>query len=182
MAHFLTGLRLLLVVPVGFAFAWPQSSWARWAIFIVALGIATDIADGRIARRIAAHSSFGQFFDHTTDFLFVTAGLTGTAFSRATTPLLPVLIVLAFGQYVLDSRFLHRSPVLRMSWLGRRNGILYFAPPCLVAVARSNWLIRIASPLLTVACALSYLLVVSTLLSIIDRAVASIRPRSAKTE
>ena len=176
-AHLFTVLRLLLVVPAGLAFGQPQSPWARWAIAIVAVAIATDFADGGVARRLDAQSSFGQIFDHTTDFLFVTVGLAGTALSRATTPLLPVLIILAFAQYVLDSRFLHRSPALRMNWLGRRNGIFYFAPLCLVAVARFESASRAGPPLLSAACLLSYGLVASTLLSMIDRAFASSRTR-----
>jgi phosphatidylglycerophosphate synthase len=177
-AHLFTILRLLLVVPAGLAFGRPQSSWARWAVAIVALGIATDIVDGRIARRLGSQSSFGQIFDHTTDFLFVTVGLTGTSLSHATTPFLPIFIVLAFAQYVLDSRFLHRSPALRMNWLGRRNGIFYFAPLCMVAVARAVPASRAGPPLLSTACFLSYALVASTLLSRVDRALASGRART----
>jgi len=172
-AHFFTTLRLLLVLPAGLAFGRPQSPWGRWAVVIVAVAIATDILDGEIARRLGSQSSRGQTFDHTTDFLFVTVGLAGTALSHATTPVLPVFIVLAFAQYVLDSRFLHRSPALRMNWLGRRNGIFYFAPLCLVAVARAAPASRAGPPLLWAACFLSYALVASTVFSMADRAFAS---------
>lgn len=174
-ANLLTGLRLLLVAPMGLAMGHPLSAWGHWAMAIVAVGIATDIADGKVARRAGAGTAFGQFFDHTTDFLFVTVGLAGSAASGATPPWLPILIVLAFVQYVIDSRFLHHSPALRMSWLGRRNGMLYFAPLCLVAVGRSGFAGGWGRMLLGAACALSYLLVVSTLLSIVDRGVASVR-------
>ena len=45
-----------------------------------------------------------------------------------------VLIVFAFSQYVADSYWLHRAKQLRMSFLGRWNGVLYFAPLLLIGV------------------------------------------------
>ncbi len=45
-------------------------------------------------------------FDHVTDFIFVTSGLAGLAIAGNISPLLPVLIAVAFSQYVLDSYFI----------------------------------------------------------------------------
>ena len=75
-------------------------------------------------------------FDHSTDCLFVTSGLAGAAIAGAVTPILPVLIPFAFGQYVVDSYVWHRQRQLRASFLGRWNGILYFVPIVLIAAAR----------------------------------------------
>ena len=177
-AHLFTFLRLLLVAPVALAFARPSSSLAKWALAMLVIAIASDFADGIAARRFATSSPAGMLFDHTTDCLFVTAGLTGCAISKATTPLLPAVVALAFAQYVLDSWFLHRSPVLRMSWLGRRNGIFYFVPLALVAIARSGTPQPASAYVVKAACVLSYVLVASTLLSMLDRAMASVRARA----
>ncbi|GIS51023.1 MAG: hypothetical protein Ct9H90mP25_4570 [Gammaproteobacteria bacterium] len=51
-------------------------------------------------------SARGQLFDHSTDFIFVTSGLAGCAFSGLINPYLPVLTLIAFSQYVIDSYYL----------------------------------------------------------------------------
>ena len=85
---------------------------------LVTAAIVTDYYDGKVARRTGAASAGGMLFDHTTDFLFVTAGLAGAAWGTGRVPaLLPALVVVAFSQYVLDSYFLHRQRQLRMSRL-----------------------------------------------------------------
>src|SRR5207302_11176960 len=73
-------------------------------------------------------SAAGGTFDHTVDFLFVTSGLAAGASRGAFPWLLPILVAIAFAQYVVDSYWLHRDRRLRTSRLGRYNGILYFAP------------------------------------------------------
>ena len=87
---------------------------------------------------------------------------------------LPVLIPIAFTQYVLDSYFLHRQRQLRMSYLGRWNGILYFAPLVMIAIAALHLpkLSELARVLLYPS---TVLLAASTVASIIDRAVAPLR-------
>jgi phosphatidylglycerophosphate synthase len=171
LAHCLTALRLLLVVPTAWAFAVPQNfpSWAP--LFFLLIAIATDIADGKVARAQGTASSGGQLFDHSTDCLFVSSALFGAAYAGLVTPLLPALVLFAFAQYVLDSRFLHRQKQLRMSAIGRRNGVLYFAPPLILAVA-----ILVPGFLSDVlrrsAYWFAWVLVLSTVVSIIDRALA----------
>ena len=174
MAHLLTGARLLVVIPAAFAFA----GWAPWGgvlpTLFVALAIATDYWDGVVARARGTASAGGRLFDHTTDFLFVTAGLVGAAAAGAVTPVLPVLIVVAFAQYVFDSYVLHREKQLRMSRLGRWNGILYFAPLVVIALARLPMPLPPVAPraLQSLAAAGSWVLVLSTVASIADRTLA----------
>lgn len=103
MAHLLTGLRLLAVAPAAWAFSRPDRSSAWLLVVLVAIAIATDLLDGVVARRSGAASARGMLFDHTTDFLFVTGGLAGASVAGLVPTLLPVLIVVAFSQYVLDS-------------------------------------------------------------------------------
>jgi len=175
MAHLLTGVRLLIVVPTALAFAdWAPGGPLLPAAF-VAIAIATDYYDGIVARALGTASPAGQLFDHSTDFLFVTGGLSGAATAGAVPLVLPILIVVAFTQYVLDSHFLYRLKRLRMSRLGRWNGILYFVPLVVIALARLPVPSGASGALGALALGVSWLLVASTMASIIDRAVAPLR-------
>ena len=173
MANLLTALRLLLAAPVAWAFYQPQwmAGWLLLALLLLA--IATDMLDGIVARSQGTASGNGQLFDHGTDCLFVTAGLAGCAAAGLVPAPLPLLIVVAFSQYVLDSRLVHRQKRLRMSALGRWNGILYYVPLVIVALARIDWLSGLSGPLLTMVNLLAYALLLSTILSILDRALAT---------
>lgn len=175
MAHALTALRLALIVPTAAAFARPELLAPGVVALLLGVAIATDVLDGRVARLTGTASSRGMLFDHGTDCLFVTGGLAGAAVSGHVTPLLPVLVPLAFGQYVVDSYVWHRQRKLRASLLGRWNGILYFVPLVLVAASRLTFPDGFASLLRTAASALGYLLVASTAASMIDRATTSFR-------
>lgn len=179
MAHLLTGLRLLAVVPAAWAFSRPDgvSVWVLVALMTVA--IATDYYDGAVARSTGTASPRGMLFDHTTDCLFVTAGLAGAALAGLVPALLPVLVVVAFTQYVLDSYFLHRQKQLRMSTLGRWNGVLYFAPLVQIALARLDWLPALADLAAAVVGPFSIVLIVTTVASIADRAAAPLRARAS---
>ena len=104
--------------------------WALAAgVFVAA--VATDLADGPLARRRGTASALGGVLDHTADAVFVAVTLWALAYHEAqqgidlVPGILPLFIVLAFGQYLLDSRALRGQP-LRGSWLGRANGIAYF--------------------------------------------------------
>jgi hypothetical protein len=118
-----------------------------------------------------------MLFDHGTDCLFVTSGLTGVAIAGSITPILPALIPFAFGQYVVDSYVWHRQRQLRASFLGRWNGILYFVPIVLVAASRLPFPAGFASLLRLAAGGLAYLLVTSTVVSMLDRATTPFRSR-----
>lgn len=177
MANMLSGLRLLLAVPAALAFARPEFMTPLLLVVLVSIAIATDFADGIVARRTGTASPRGQLFDHTTDFLFVTSGLAGAAVAGQVTAVLPIVIAVAFSQYVLDSHFLHRKKQLHMSFLGRWNGMLYFVPLVLIAVfrlagSRLDSVAGLADLSSTLIITLSYLLVLSTIASIVDRALA----------
>ena len=175
MANLFTSIRLLLVGPTALAFARPDFMSPLWLATALTVVIATDFLDGIVARRRKTASPRGQLFDHTTDFLFVTSGLGGAAIAGQVTPALPILIVVAFSQYVLDSYFLHREKRLHMSFLGRWNGMLYFVPLVLIAVSRLTFMADVSGIPLRLAVLLGYVLLVSTVASIIDRAVAPLR-------
>ena len=178
MAHALTAVRLLLVVPVAVAFARPEFLDPGVLLALLCVAIATDYLDGRVARMTGTASPNGQLFDHCTDFMFVTSALAGAALAGLVTPILPALIFIAFVQYVVDSYYLYRQKQLRMSVIGRWNGILYFVPLVVISVSRLS-LFRDAASLLTLtAGGLGYALVLSTVGSVIDRAVAPIRDKT----
>ena len=173
MADFLTLVRLLLALPVGWAMAEHEFLPAWVLAFFMLLAVTSDFLDGKMARTFGTASASGQIFDHTTDFIFVTSGLAGAASAGLVPGILPILITLAFSQYVLDSYFLYRQKSLRMSSLGRWNGVLYFCPLILIAGSRllesNHWA---AETVLTILRMLAWTLVVSTLISILDRAIA----------
>lgn len=180
MANLLTSIRLLLIVPVAGAMA-QRDFLADWmlALFLI-LAIVTDYYDGIVARAQGTASARGQIFDHSTDFLFVTSGLAGAAYAELVPWVLPVLIVLAFSQYVLDSHLLYHQKSLRMSFLGRWNGVFYFGPLLLIATARISPENSGLYPLLiTLSSLLAYGLIISTLFSIVDRAIAPLRHPSS---
>ena len=136
MANLLTAIRLLLVIPVAWGFADP-GLFPPWVLVVlIAVAIASDYFDGIVARATNTASARGQLFDHGTDFLFVSLGLAGLSMTGLIYPLLPLLIAIAFTQYVFDSYYLSKQKRLRMSFLGRWNGVFYFAPLVIAASAR----------------------------------------------
>lgn len=179
MANLLTGLRLLLILPVSWGLALPGAINPLMMLGMITIAIMTDIFDGKIARAQGSASSRGMLFDHATDFLFVTCGLFALAYQGVVSPLLPLLIIIAFTQYVLDSYFLHRQKQLHMSFLGRWNGVLYFVPlvsAAMVAVVAAASAGRGIDSLLTEFTTwFAYLLQVSTVASIVDRSIAPLR-------
>ncbi|MDO7640239.1 MAG: CDP-alcohol phosphatidyltransferase family protein, partial [OM182 bacterium] len=90
-ANLLTALRLALAAPVALAFALPGVMSAASLVAIILLAMATDVADGRAARRFGTASSRGMLFDHVTDFIFVTSALAGLAYAGLIGSLLPIL-------------------------------------------------------------------------------------------
>jgi phosphatidylglycerophosphate synthase len=180
-ANALTAIRLALALPIAAALADSELLAPIPLAALVALAIASDYLDGPMARRTGKASARGMLFDHTTDCLFVTGGLTGAAIGGSITPLLPVLIPLAFGQYVVDSYVWFRRKQLRASVLGRWNGILYFVPIVLITAARLPFPAGFASLLRLAARVLGYLLVASTVASVIDRATTPSETRPGAT-
>ena len=175
MANLLTGIRLLLAIPSSMAFARSEFMSAFLLLALLFIAIVTDYFDGIVARKTNTASAGGQLFDHATDFLFVTSGLAGAAYAGALNPLLPILIVVAFTQYVLDSHFYYREKQLHMSYLGRWNGVFYFVPLVLIALSRVDINVVINDLLPGLIVLLGYLLMLSTIASIIDRAIAPLR-------
>lgn len=139
------------------------------------LAVVSDIADGRIARARQKTTILGGILDHGCDALFVAALLTAYLW-RGEIPLcLPPLILIAFTQYLLDSRALQGHRLLA-SWLGRRNGVGYFV---LAGVPATRDLFALPWPDSSWVYALGWVLILSTVVSIVDRAIAFISRQRA---
>ncbi len=175
MAHLLTAVRLGLALPLAVAFARPDFLDASLVALLLAVALATDYTDGIVARRRGTASAGGQLFDHATDCFFVTAGLAGAALAGRIPLALPVLVAVAFGQYVFDSYLVHRQKRLRMSTIGRWNGIGYFVPLVVLAAARLEAVPGLTAVLMPATRLTAYALIVSTVISIADRATAAHR-------
>lgn len=143
------------------------------AAAIFAWAVASDFADGAVARRRGESSALGGFLDHASDACFVACGLAALAAAGVLTPLLPILVALAFAQYALDSRVADGAP-LRASALGRWNGIAYYV---MLGVPLVRDALGLGWPPPALVRALSWALVGSTVLSMADRAQASLRLR-----
>jgi len=137
-----------------------------YAALIYVTAIITDLADGIIARKLNEATPLGGLIDHSCDALFVVFMLGFWASQGLLTFILPLLIIFAFTQYVLDSQAL-AGQSLRTNHLGRWNGIAYFA---LAGIPIGIHLLALPGILLDAISWLAWLLVVSTCLSILDRA------------
>ena len=175
MANFLTAVRLLLTIPVAWGIAVADLLAGLTLLSFILLAVITDYFDGIVARATKTISTRGQLFDHGTDFIFITAGLIGCVYAGIINPYLPALIVVAFSQYVLDSYFLFRQKNLKMSFLGRWNGIFYFIPLVTVAFSRLSLGQDFTDVMEQITAIIAWLLLASTIASIIDRSLAPMR-------
>ncbi|MEM7366373.1 MAG: CDP-alcohol phosphatidyltransferase family protein [Pseudomonadota bacterium] len=121
--NLITGFRVLLTIPLAFA-VWSGSWWV--AAVCLAAAIGSDLLDGYIARRFNQATPLGALLDHGTDALLVTVTTTVASLEGTVTWILPLLILVAFTQYAIDSGA-HQGKQLRGSSLGRLNGLAYYA-------------------------------------------------------
>jgi len=168
-ANALSALRLAAAPGLALAIA---SGHRLAGAALLVLAIATDFADGAVARRYGEASAFGGLVDHATDATLVVLGLAALAWRGEAPPLLAPLVAVAFVQYVLDSRTLAGRP-LRASRLGRWNGIAYYV---LVATPVVRDALGLAWPGASWTVAIGWGLVASTACSMLDRLLALLRP------
>ncbi|MGQ0713904.1 MAG: CDP-alcohol phosphatidyltransferase family protein [Gemmatimonadaceae bacterium] len=93
-------LGALLGLAAGVAFASSEFGIAGWLIL---LGGAADIFDGRIARARGLANQYGEFLDSTLDRFSETFAYTGLALELAHTPWMALATVLALGGSMLVS-------------------------------------------------------------------------------
>jgi phosphatidylglycerophosphate synthase len=172
-ADVLSLFRVLVALPSAWLVV--QEQWL-WASVLVAVAMLSDLLDGPLARRSGTASAAGGLLDHSCDAVYVSSVLAGLAVSGTVPALLPLLVILSFSQYVLDSRAL-AGQKLRTSVLGRSNGIAYFVLlgvcifPRLVAptLIPPGWLYTTA-----------WVLIASTALSMLDRLWTLLRLSNSK--
>jgi phosphatidylglycerophosphate synthase len=121
-ANALTLSRLLMAPALALAIV---DGADRIAAALFWLAVATDVADGRVARKFGEETPYGRFFDHAADATFATVGTAALAATGALPVVLPFLIALAFTQYAMDSRSTGATTP-RKSRLGHWNGIAYY--------------------------------------------------------
>lgn len=142
---------------------------AAFGLFVWA--VATDFADGSLARSRGQASNLGGLLDHSTDAFFCSVGLAALAWVGVLPAALPFLVGAAFLQYMLDSRSIAGQP-LRASFLGRWNGISYFV---MVGIPVVRDALGIGWPGPPLVMAIGWALVASTIVSMFDRAWAFLR-------
>lgn len=169
-ANALTLLRLIAIGPTAWAIV--SGQW-QLAALLFTLAALTDLADGPLARRYGHASPIGGLFDHGTDALFVSITLGALAAAGYINPYLSVLVALAFIQYMFDSKALAGAE-LRTSILGRNNGIAYFV---MVGVPVIREALGLSWPPPGWIATLAWLLVLSTAVSMLDRAITLLRQR-----
>lgn len=169
-ANGLSAARLLSALPCVYAVA--VSNW-RVAAAAFFFAVATDMADGPLARRRGEASRVGGLIDHSADALFCIAVLGALAWTGLYPALLPFLIAGAFAQYVADSRVV-AGQKLRGSRLGRYNGIAYFV---LAGIPITRNAFGWSSPSDALLLGAGWILAASTIMSMVDRARARIVER-----
>lgn len=132
--------------------------------------VATDVADGQVARRYGEVSPHGRLVDHAADATFVSVGTAALAWTGALPFALPPLIVIAFLLYAVSEPAPLGSRRLA-GRLGHWNGIAYYVA---VAVPVIRDALGLAWPGASLLRFLGWALVISTLLSIAGR-LASVR-------
>lgn len=171
-ANALSGLRLLLAAPLA---ACVLAGRPLLGTLVFFTAVATDFADGWIARRDGDASPMGGAFDHAVDAVFVSTGCAAWVAAGVLPGPLPALILLAFLQYALDSRVLAERG-LRGSALGRVNGIAYYV---IVAVPLVRDALGLSWPGPGLVLALGWALVATSALSMLDRLRLLLRRRAA---
>lgn len=167
-ANGISAIRLVAALPCAWAII--EAQWGIAAILFVIAAI-TDFADGYVARRFDTESALGGLIDHSIDAVFVTVILGAFALRAAVPLILPVLVAASFIQYVLDSNALS-GRALRSSFLGRWNGIAYYV---LAGVPIGLALVEFSFISAAWIMLVGWILVASTIVSMLDRAQALIR-------
>jgi phosphatidylglycerophosphate synthase len=170
LANALSVTRLILLAPLFWAVE-QQAGVLSVTVFV--LVVASDVLDGKLARRAAQVSRFGTLLDHGCDAVFVAASAALLSTHGLVPMLLPVVIAIAFTQYARDGRAA-ASAAPRPSQMGRWNGIGYYVVVGVALVAHHFLAGTLVQTVLLVLC---WMLIATTLSSIVERAVFSWRHR-----
>lgn len=165
----ITGVRALGIPLFIYLALWPQAD--GWAIFVLAVGGATDYFDGKLARALGQESKLGEILDPTIDRLYIFATLI-VLYLRDAIPLWLILTLiirdaaLALVTLVLKAK---GKPALKVTFMGKAAtfNLLYAFPFLLLALSDSligeiafilGWAFAIWGAALYVATGVSYFL------------------------
>lgn len=113
-----------------------------WAIFVLALGGATDYFDGKLARAWNQTSKFGEIADPTIDRLYIAATLIAFYIRGIVPPWVIALLILrdlAMAGLALKLQ-LDGYPPLKVTYLGKAATFnLLYAFPLLLLAQNSGW-------------------------------------------
>jgi phosphatidylglycerophosphate synthase len=129
-ANLVTGLRVVLTpVFVAALCLREHSGVGVLAVFLFAVIAASDVLDGRIARRSGSESNAGRTFDHCADICFLMVALSTYAVLGTAPWWVPAAVGGSFGAYVLDSwlRNGEGGTGLVGSRIGHAAGVLNYA-------------------------------------------------------
>jgi len=110
-------------------------AFPAFAILAVVAAV-TDFIDGRVARRLGVAHDVGGWLDSIADVTFILAALGCYASARELPWSIPWLIALSFGQYAVDSLWLHRADAPVRSRLGHWGGIINYTLVLAMAVTK----------------------------------------------
>lgn len=114
-------LARIVIAPVYVACVLAQDALLGWAAGILfAAAAASDVWDGRLARRFGQAGTFGRFLDHFADIGFLLAAYAAFVVRGDAPWWVPASIAAAFGFYVADS--LLRSAPAQPNLIGSRIG------------------------------------------------------------
>ena len=126
-ANLVTGLRLALT-PVFIALAWHAGrvGWGAGLVFVVIA--ASDVWDGRLARRYGSASRTGRTFDHVADIGFILSASSMYTLQSLVPWWVPAAIGASFAFYVIDSWSQRvAAPALIGSRVGHLAGICNYS-------------------------------------------------------
>ena len=99
-------LRIIILPHLVYAFN-HQITLVSYVLFIFAIG--TDFVDGFIARKINSTSTLGAYFDVAFDFIFIFGMYFNFVITRIYSPLLLLMIVFVFSQFILSNIYLKQT-------------------------------------------------------------------------
>ena len=127
LANLLTGLRVVLT-PAFIVLAWPADGGGVGAAVLFVVLAASDVYDGRLARRYDSVSRGGRTFDHVADIVFILGALSAYAMQGLVPWWVAASVGASFAFYVLDSWLLTAAaPTLIGSRVGHLAGICNYA-------------------------------------------------------
>lgn len=135
----ITGLRALGIPLFIYIALVPEAD--AWAIFVLAVGGATDYFDGKLARALGQESKLGEILDPTIDRLYILATLI-VLYLRDAIPLWLIItlvardVILALATIALTAK---KKPPLKVTFIGKAAtfNLLYAFPFLLLALSQS---------------------------------------------